>query len=374
MKLFEGKSANERNKIIAAAVLGVLALGSLFLAFGRGFFTSSAAKVTVTAAATPKAPVATNTAPDAFKMPTQTEQDFDYGTTEVSYNPARMSAPEPGRNIFAFYEPPPPCPTCVPTPRPTEVKTPTPTPTPDYILNGVSPEGVYAGSKSFRMELAGDKFDTEARVYLSQVELPTTFAGPNRLIADVPTGLIAAEGSRQLIVQSTDGKKHSLQVMYNVQAPPKPQFQYIGMIARKRYNNDTAYFLEQGKQTPMSARLNDVVGGRFRLVSVSADETILEDVNLGFRHKLALYRPAPGSVTTNYPSRGGFPGSGGNYVPYNQNNFNNAVPQAIPGIPDNIPRYVPPTNTNQARPPQRPPKKDDDDNSDDNDDDGDGKP
>ena len=73
------------------------------------------------------------------------------------------------------------------------------------------------------------------------------------MIADVPAGLIAAEGSRQLIVQSVDGKKYSLQVIYNVQAPPKPQFQYIGMIARKRYNNDTAYFLEQGKQTPMSA-------------------------------------------------------------------------------------------------------------------------
>ena len=82
----------------------------------------------------------------------------------------------------------------------------------------------------------------------------------------------------------------------------KPQFQYIGMIARKRYNNDTAYFLEQGKQTPMAARLNDVVGGRFRLVSVAADETILEDVNLGFRHKLQLYRPARELRKPAYPA------------------------------------------------------------------------
>jgi len=30
---FEGKSPNERNKIIVAIVLGVFALGSLFIAF-----------------------------------------------------------------------------------------------------------------------------------------------------------------------------------------------------------------------------------------------------------------------------------------------------------------------------------------------------
>ena len=38
-------------------------------------------------------------------------------------------------------------------------------------------------------------------------------------------------------------------------APAKAGFQYIGMIARKRSNNDTAYFLEPGKQKPTSAAL-----------------------------------------------------------------------------------------------------------------------
>ena len=58
---------------------------------------------------------------------------------------------------------------------------------------------------------------------------------------------------------------YSNQVMLRVQAPPKPTLQYIGMIGRKRYNNDTAYFIEQGNATPIGRRLNDVVAGRFRL-------------------------------------------------------------------------------------------------------------
>jgi hypothetical protein len=377
MKLFEGKSANERNKIIAASVLGFLAIISLFFAFGRGMFTSSATSVTVASASpTPKSAASPNATANDFKLPSKSEQDFQSVTTPVVYDPNQHWAPDPGRNIFAFYEPPPPTPyvptpTITPTPKP-----PTPTPTPPYIITGVSPESIYAGSKTFRMEIAGDKFDTEARIYFSQQELPTTYAGPQRLIAEVPNGYISGEGSRQIIVQSVDGTKYSLPVMFNVQAPPKPQFQYIGMIARTRHNNDTAYFLEQGKPTPMSARLNDVVGGRFRLMSVSAEETILEDVNLGFRHKLALYRPPPGTPITNAPiTRGGLPVREDFTPQYNATpNYNVVVPQSIPGIPNNIPRYMPPGNgnTNTAQPqPGRQPKKP---NDDDDDDDDDGKP
>jgi len=50
------------------------------------------------------------------------------------------------------------------------------------------------------------------------------------------------------------------------------------------------------------------------------------------------------------------------YTP-NPNPINpNSMPQSIPGIPDNIPRYVPPSNA-----PPRQDKKDVDDNDDPND-------
>ena len=137
------------------------------------------------------------------------------------------------------------------------------------------------------------------------------------------------------------------------------------MIARQRFNNDTAYFQEQGKPTPINARLNDVIGGRFRLTSISAGETVFEDVNLGFKHRLALYRPAsgqnaasgnPGGQNPDINSPGRFPGRI-NINP-NPNNPNPpgipySIPSGeIPGIPSNIPIYVPPTpqpNTKEVK-------------------------
>jgi len=242
---------------------------------------------------------------------------------------------------------------------------PTPTPTPHIYIAAVNPASVYAGSKGFRMDVAGDRMLPDAKVYLSQTELRTTFVNEQRVTAEVPAGLISSEGPRQLIIQTPDGKKYSNMFTVTVQAPPRPQFQYIGMIARKRSNNDTAYFMEPGRQTPMSARLNDIVGGRFRLISISAEETIFEDVNLGFKHPIQLFRPAPGTAASSGPPRPNFPG-GDSFQQFTPpTNYQVPPGQSIPGIPDNIPRYVPP-NPNTNRPQQ--PQKDKDE------DDGDGKP
>jgi hypothetical protein len=369
MNPFAGKSPTERNKMIAAIVLGVLALASLLFAFGPSFWPSSSTKVTVSTSPTPKPTQSVPLKPVDQEMPSQSDQLLEYSSQPVVYN-GTVSGPEAGRNIFAFYEPPIPCrpgvdPDCA-TPPPKTPEPATPTPTPEIMITVVNPSSVYAGARGFRIELAGERMQPDARVYLSQTELRTTFINEQRIAAEVPAEYITSEGPRQIIVQTTDGKKHSNLMMLNVQAPPKPQFQYIGMIARKRSNNDTAYFMEQGRQTPLSARLNDVVGGRFRLLSISAEETIFEDVNLGFRHKVPLYRPAPGTVSSTPPTRGGFPQPDG--FPQFNPNTNYQVPQtqSIPGIPDNIPRYIPP-NANRPQPP--PQQKQDVD-----DEDGDGKP
>ncbi|MBC7900983.1 MAG: hypothetical protein H7070_13135 [Saprospiraceae bacterium] len=369
MKLFEGKSPTERNKIIAAAVLGVLCLAVLYYTFGRGLFGGTTPTTTVKISTTPKTTSSPTVNADDFKLPTKNEQDFEYTTTAINYRPDDFRAPDPGRNIFAFYEPPPPCkgaecPT--PIPPPVVINPPTPEPTPPILIAFVTPQSVYAGSKTFRMEVTGDRFTPDARIYFSQSELRTTFISGQKMIADVPANFIAAEGPRQILVQTLDGKAYSNQVLLNVQAPPAPQFTYIGMIARKRANNDTAYFLEAGKTAPLTHRLNDVVSGRFRLMSISETETVLEDVNLGFRHRLPLVRTSAGGSSSPQPSRpGGFP-SGGTYVPYNQG-FppTTNIPQSIPGIPDNIPRYVPPDTAKTPR--AQPEKKDVDDEDDDGD-------
>ena len=367
MKLFEGKTPNERNKIIAAISLGLMCLVVFYFAFGRGLFSSGSTTVTVKASPTPKGDGAGRSDVRKVDMPTKEDQYLEYTSLPVSYNHDLIYAPDAGRNIFAFYEPPVPTP-YVPTPfvAPPTLP-PTPSPTPPIQIAFINPQTIYAGSKGFRMEISGDLFTPDSRVYFSQQELPTTFVSAQRLTADIPGVLITNNGPRQIMVQTTDGKLYSNQVLLEVQEPPKPLFRYIGMIGRKRNNNDTAYFQEADKpqSNPFGARLNDVVVGRFRLLSISQQEVILEDVSLGFRHKVALFTPPPGSVQPLPPTgRPGFPNRE-SYVPFDQGQPVPRTNTRIPGIPDNIPRYVPPgSNANTPRRPQAPPKGDDDDDDD----------
>jgi hypothetical protein len=189
------------------------------------------------------------------------------------------------------------------------------------------------------------------------------------------------------MVRSSDGSKYSLPVMLNVQAQPKPNFEYIGFRGRRQSNNDTATLQEANKPTapPLDFRLNDVVGGRFRMVSISAAKVILEDTTLGFRHELPIVRPQGGTQTTdgrgNFNDRrvpgGRFPNNPTVVVPtynppttvYNPTMPGNTQPpqSEIPGIPNNIPRYIPPTPQPQKPQQQQKQQKDDDDDDDDGD-------
>lgn len=344
MNLFEGKTPAERNKIVAAGALGLIALVTLYLAFGRGSSPSNAKQ-----SPTPRPSVTPRNVTDA-PVPSIDQQDFVYQTTPVDYRPGNAYAPDPGRNIFAFYEPPPPCPTCPtpipPTPKPTPIVTPTPFP---FQIAGINPNAVYAGSQGFRMEVSGAGFTPDSAIYFNQNRLATQYVGPDKLVTDIPASYITQEGPRQIIVQNSDGKLYSDQFIWTVQAPPRPTVSYIGMIGRKRYNNDTAYFTEQGKPTPFGARLNDVINGRFRVINITASQVTVEDVNLGFKHPIPLAKGTQQGGPVNVPNRGG-----SNYPAYDPSTN-------IPGVPRNIPRYVPP----QPEPTRTPnPDGDVDDNGD----------
>lgn len=354
------RSTTERNKLIAAILLGVLALFALYFAFGRSFFSSSA--TTTRSTPTPKPTVKPTNDPNKFKLPSADEQALN-NVTVVNYVPGNSYAPDAGRNIFAFYEPPPPTPYS-PTPLPVVTPAPqTPAPTPPVIATFITPQSVYAGSQGFRLEVNGERFTPDMHIYFNQVEYPTTFINAQKVVTDIPASVVTTEGSRQVIIQSPDGKLYSNQIMLQVQAPPRPGLKYVGMIGRKRYNNDTAYFIEGSKPTPFGARLNDVIGGRFRLISITPQQVIFEDVSLGFKHPISIEKSAggsAGSVPSGPGSRGnqGFPGLDPGFQPTNPS----MAPQDIPGIPNNIPRYVPP-NPNTNRQPTD--KKDVDDDGDD---------
>ncbi len=98
-----------------------------------------------------------------------TKEILTYTTTPVIYDPGNFYAPDAGRNIFAFYEPPPPTPySPTPTPPPKPIETPpppTPTPLPPIMIGFVTPQSVYAGQQTFRLEVNGDKFTPESLIY-----------------------------------------------------------------------------------------------------------------------------------------------------------------------------------------------------------------
>jgi len=195
------------------------------------------------------------------------------------------------------------------------------------------------------MEINGDRFTPDSHIYFNQNQLPTTYISPQKLATDIPANFITQEGPRQIIIQTPDGKMYSDQYMWMVQAPPRPTVQYIGMIGRKRYNNDTAYFTEQGKPTPFGARLNDVVGGRFRLINIAPGEVTFEDTTLGFKHRVPVAKgagPGGGSGPVfGQPTRGGQRDNV--YTPAYDPSAN------IPGVPQNVPRYVPPQPQDQKK-------------------------
>ncbi|MGI9055601.1 MAG: IPT/TIG domain-containing protein [Pyrinomonadaceae bacterium] len=345
MNIFAGKSPTERNKIIAASVLGIMALFALYLAFGGSIF-SRKTTITVTASPSPSPSTSPNQAGlTPITIPDDAAIIRDWTTTPVSYSVSNFYAPDAGRNIFAFYEPPPPTPyspTPIPPEKPEIIKTPVPPPPPPITIAFISPQSVFAGSRTFRLQLTGEKFTPDSQILFNGSALPTVFVSANQIYAEVPANLILGEGPRQISVVTPDGKLYSNQFLLNVQAPPRPQFEYYGIVARKRYNNDTAYVKEQGKPDVTAARLNDILEGRFKLVSISQNELIVEDTNLGFRHKIALVSES--ASTGAGTGRGTVRTDGSIYVPYNPpvvNTNPNINQQNIPGIPNNIPRYNP---------------------------------
>lgn len=337
MKIFEGKSPEERNKIIAAIVLGVLAVLALTYTFSGLFFPSRKNNVTVNVSPTPT-PAIRNASQNP-NLPSQQDMDFAYTTTPVVYNPGNFNAPDAGRNIFAFVEPGKPTPySPTPTPPPTPFPTPPPTPEPHFFVAYATPQSVYAGSKGFPLQISGDRFTPDAVILFNGSQLPTTYLSPQSLSTQISDGLIAFPGTRNITVIAPDGKFSNM-ITLNVQEPPTPQFKYIGMIARKLSNNDMAYFEESGKEKPFGARLNDVVANRFRLRSISAEEVIFEDVSLGFRHKLALTRPSveQSASSSGFPT----PRGGGTIPVYNPPVTVQQPTPCIPGIPCNIREYNP---------------------------------
>lgn len=323
MALLEGKTPSERNKTIAAIVLGGIAFISVsYMLFGSSGKTppSNTNKPGAKASASPgvKTPV-----PD--KLP-------EAGVIEelqpiVWQGTAQPSIPEAGRNIFAYYEGPPPSAKPSPGVLPEQIPTPIPTPTPNVMVASINPVSVYARTGDFTLEVAGDKFTSAVRIEVNGAEIPTRFINAQQLSANIPAAMISFEGPRTISVRSADGQFFSNTVTLNVQAPPTPNYAFVGLLG-KRSSNDTALLKDKGgSRDLLSVQRGDVLGGRFRVTSISEREVALVDTNLKIKHSLPLTTDGGSSSTPGQAQpASGFPNPNQRYTPPPQGDDDNEEP------------------------------------------------
>ena len=285
MQTTDIRNPSERKKLIGAGILGILAILLLWWTF-VGFGTSSI-KVAPRKASDPRASTGNRASSTNAQPQTTVELKGDLldQLRPVNYEYSVPYAQEPKRNIFVYYEPPPPPPKASVTP------TPTPTPTPPVLLASLSPANVYARTSDFTLEISGNKFTPQLRVLIDNNELPTRFISPQQISATVPAAVIANPGGRQIMLRSSDGAVYSNSATLSVAAPPTPNYSYIGIYGTRRHI-DTAILQDKANKEILNVQRGDLLGGRFRVTSISEKELILIDNNLKIRHTLAFTSPS----------------------------------------------------------------------------------
>lgn len=274
------RNPTERNKLILAGALGIIAI--LFLWWALFGFGDSTNKGTTRPVGQPTPSAANRGIPSKLSPPSGAQPDLpdqENLLPVVFLRPA--SAPEAGRNIFVYYQPPVLTPTIPVTP------TPTPTPTPPVLLATLSPANVFARTADFTLEISGDKITPQLRVVVDSNELSTRYIGPQQLSATVPAALIANPGSRSVMLRSADGKLYSNTLTLSVAEAPKPNYTYIGILGTPRHI-DTAILQDKNSKDTLNVQRGDLLGGRFRVTSISEKEVVVVDSNLKIKHSLAM--------------------------------------------------------------------------------------
>ena len=280
MELVDLSKPGEMKKLISAAVLGLAAIIVLWWAF----FGFGSSKPTTAVKPQPSpSPRRTGQSPQQSNGPTASQEAQNAAQVEeVRWDPPSYNAPEAKRNIFAYYEPPP-APVAAPS-----TPTPTPAPPPPVLLASISPANVYARTADFKLEAAGDKFTPAMRIYVDGRELPTAYKSPQQVSTTIPASFITSPGTRNVVVRTADNKLFSNEATINVAAPPTPNFTYVGIISPQSRVGETALVQDRSNKNILSAYKGDVIGGRFRVTSISEKELVLTDTTLKIKHTLAM--------------------------------------------------------------------------------------
>ncbi|HVS21822.1 MAG TPA: hypothetical protein VHD88_08230, partial [Pyrinomonadaceae bacterium] len=83
----------------------------------------------------------------------------------------------------------------------------------------------------------------------------------------------------------SDGKLYSNTATLTVTPPPLPNYNYIGLIGKPRFN-DTAVLQKKGEKDLINVQRGEVLEGRFRVTSISEREVVLVDTTLKIRHTI----------------------------------------------------------------------------------------
>jgi hypothetical protein len=281
MQLGDTRNPSERNKLILAAALGLVAIVFLWWTFFGFGSSSKQVSPRATGQPTPAAVRGSTTS----KAPTQTVVEFK-GTDLDQLRPliypfSSVTVPEARRNIFIYYEKP------VPAVGVPSDPTPTPTPVPPVLLAGLSPANVYAKTGDFTLEISGDKLTPQLRVLIDNNELPTRYINPQQLSVSVPAAVIANPGAREVMLRSADGALYSNTATLSVAAPPAPNYSYIGIIGTRKFI-DTAILQDKASKETLNVQRGDLLAGRFRVTSISEKEVVVVDSNLKIKHTLAM--------------------------------------------------------------------------------------
>jgi len=89
-------------------------------------------------------------------------------------------------------------------------------------------------------------------------------------------------------VHTPDNQLFSNALAINVQTPPVPNFMYIGIIGRPNRVEDIALVQDRNNKNIINALRGDVIGGRFRVTSISEKELVLTDTTLKIKHTIAM--------------------------------------------------------------------------------------
>jgi hypothetical protein len=293
MQLVDLSKPGEKKKLIWAAILGLIAIVFLWwtlIGFDSGT-PSTASRPTPSPA---QQRTSQTPSRDGTALPSTQVLDLTK-FTEIKFETTSYSAPEPRRNIFSYYEP---------TPTPTPVATtptPTPEPPPPILLASINPSNVYARTADFKLEVAGDKFTPQMRIFVDGREMPTAYKNPQQLSTTVTASFITNPGVRQVVVRTPDNKLYSNPMPINVAAPPAPNYMFVGIFGSHNRVEDVALVQERNNKNILNVKRGDVLG-RFRVTSISDKELVLTDTALKIKHTIAMTEPDKGSGPLSRPT------------------------------------------------------------------------